>query len=315
VILYQMLTGELPFSGDNYNTLLIKVLTEEARPPREINPGIPVEVEALVLRELSKEASSRSQSAAALLGELKRLAAFAERERGMTMLATRLKSVVARGDLGGTRGGGGQQSSASDILSQMAGATPAHWAGTQARPRRGRYVLGGVAAIVLSAGIAAFFVLGGQRGEPEQAAVPVPLVPAPAAEPGAAAPEPESPAVADGVLIEVVGAPEGARILYDGVPVPENPFPVERKGTMVKIEVLADGFEPLITSVIPSEDRRVEAALRPESKAITRTPRARPAKGAAAAKGEQPPVPAGGKGADLDVKEGKRGTKFGGDFH
>jgi serine/threonine-protein kinase len=314
VILYQMLTGALPFTGDNYNTLLIKVLTEEAKPPREINPSIPAEVEALVLRELSKEASDRSQSAVDLLGELKRLAAFAERERGMSMLGTRLQSVVARGDLGGEKGGGGQQSSASDVLSQMVNATPGRWSGTESRSRRGGLLVGGIAgAVLVAAGIAAFLILGAGKDGP--APIAVPLVPA-AAIPAPEVTPPPAPEQ-QGVTIEVVGAPEGARIMYDGVTVPVNPFPVERKATLVKLEVAAEGFEPLSTAVIPSEDRQVKVELRPLAQQPDKA-----AKGgsshksgfAGKARAEEPAAGGGSAGDGSKVKDGKRGTKFGGEF-
>jgi hypothetical protein len=130
---------------------------------------------------------------------------------------------------------------------------------------------------------------------------------------------PETPPPApeqQGVTIEIVGAPEGARILYDGTPVPVNPFPVDRKATLARLEVQAEGFEPFTTAVIPSDDLKVEVALKPLAQQPEKTPRGASHRsgtsGRAAAEG--PPKSAPDPGAGLNVKDGKRGTKFGGEF-
>ncbi len=59
VILYQILTGELPFIGDLPTTTLYKIVHEDPKPPSEVNPTLPVEVDAPLLRALSKKASDR----------------------------------------------------------------------------------------------------------------------------------------------------------------------------------------------------------------------------------------------------------------
>jgi serine/threonine-protein kinase len=315
VILYQMLTGQLPFTGDNYNTLLIKVLTESARPPREINPSIPAEAETLVLRELSKDAGARSQSAMELLGGLQQLTAFERRNDGMSMLGTRLQSVVARGDLGGAKGGGGQQSSASDVLSQMVNATPGRWAGTD--PGRRRVPVAGLAiggVVLLAVVVVVAFLISGKGGDqPPVVPLALPATAVPAAVPDVPPPAPEP----RGVTIEVVGAPEGARILYDGAPVPVNPFPVDRKGTLVKLEVQAEGFAPFTTAIIPSEDRKIEVSLEAGARQPEKTAKSGPShKSGSSGKAKAQEPAAGGEpaGEGSKVKDGKRGTKFGGEF-
>jgi tetratricopeptide (TPR) repeat protein len=72
VILYQMLTGELPFRGDNWPTFLKQLLHEEPRPPRRVHAAIPRDLETICLRCLEKEPSRRYASAGAMAEELGR---------------------------------------------------------------------------------------------------------------------------------------------------------------------------------------------------------------------------------------------------
>ncbi|NWF80601.1 MAG: Stk1 family PASTA domain-containing Ser/Thr kinase [Chloroflexi bacterium] len=63
VVLYEMLTGRLPFSGDSAVAVAMKHVTEPPTPPRQINPQIPAGLEALVLRALAKDPAQRPASA------------------------------------------------------------------------------------------------------------------------------------------------------------------------------------------------------------------------------------------------------------
>ncbi len=75
VILYQMLTGELPFQGDNWPIFLKQLLHEEPRPPRRIQPAIPRDLETICLKCLEKLPSRRYATAAALADDLERFSA------------------------------------------------------------------------------------------------------------------------------------------------------------------------------------------------------------------------------------------------
>ena len=71
-ILYELLTGRPPFRGGNQMETVRMVLEEEPAPPRELNPQIGRELEAICLRCLEKEPAKRYGSAAELSGELER---------------------------------------------------------------------------------------------------------------------------------------------------------------------------------------------------------------------------------------------------
>ena len=55
VILYEMLTGETPFHGDNPFAIMNARLVTSPRPPSEINPAISPQLEAMILRALDRD--------------------------------------------------------------------------------------------------------------------------------------------------------------------------------------------------------------------------------------------------------------------
>jgi len=73
VVLYEMLTGQLPFIADNYNALLVKILMNAPVPPSRVRPSIPLEMEAIVLRALEQDRDHRFPSAQVMLDALSRL--------------------------------------------------------------------------------------------------------------------------------------------------------------------------------------------------------------------------------------------------
>ena len=66
VVLYECLTGKLPFEAGSVISLVAKLLKEDARPPQEVNPEIPPALSALVLQLLAKRPEDRVQTAADL---------------------------------------------------------------------------------------------------------------------------------------------------------------------------------------------------------------------------------------------------------
>ena len=59
VILYEALVGTIPHTASNYNALLIEILTEDVKPFRWIRPDVPEDLEAVILRALSRAKEER----------------------------------------------------------------------------------------------------------------------------------------------------------------------------------------------------------------------------------------------------------------
>lgn len=72
VILYALLTGELPFTAKNRVILSYQVDYEEPRPPRALNVRVPRDLETICLKCLRKEPPSRYDTAADLADDLQR---------------------------------------------------------------------------------------------------------------------------------------------------------------------------------------------------------------------------------------------------
>jgi len=234
-------------------------------------------------------------------------------------------TTFAGGDLGVALKEPGDSRVASKVLSELSGAgaamtpgaagpvteTPGAWAMTRHEKKRRRAPV--IISMAIAAAVTAAVVLW-MRREPAENPVPptpaadiVPTVPvstpsvAPAAEPD------------PGVQIRVTGIPDGAVILWNGAPVPENPFRVDTRNTVSTLQVTAPGFAPFAASVIPAGDRTIEATLSP-------LPARTSKKGSTAtAAKENATAPAAGestrqKASAEKFKDGGRGTKFGKTF-
>ncbi|SET36499.1 Stk1 family PASTA domain-containing Ser/Thr kinase [Paenibacillus sp. NFR01] len=70
IVLYQMLTGVLPFLGESPISVALKHLQEEFEEPRKLNPLIPQSVENVILRSMRKNPEERYQSAKEMLQDL-----------------------------------------------------------------------------------------------------------------------------------------------------------------------------------------------------------------------------------------------------
>lgn len=70
--LYEILTGKLPLEGDTTLTILKNLLEHEPRPLRERVPGIPSDLETIVMKTLEKEPQRRYDTARALAEDLQR---------------------------------------------------------------------------------------------------------------------------------------------------------------------------------------------------------------------------------------------------
>lgn len=72
VMLYEMLTGKLPFDGDSAVTVALMQLQSTPKRPREVNPGIPIGLEQITMKAMQKQPSARYTSAAEMLSDIER---------------------------------------------------------------------------------------------------------------------------------------------------------------------------------------------------------------------------------------------------
>ena len=70
VVMYEMLTGQLPFQSESAVSVAIMQLQNEAKRPREIVPSIPIGLEQITMRAMQKNPNSRYRSSAEMLMDI-----------------------------------------------------------------------------------------------------------------------------------------------------------------------------------------------------------------------------------------------------
>src|SRR5207244_10493020 len=93
VLLYEALTGQLPFTGDDPLAIIAQHLSAAPTPPRELRPELPPALEAVVLRLLAKNPDERYGTAREVKAALAAVPAdgrlFAERPNNLPADGTR----------------------------------------------------------------------------------------------------------------------------------------------------------------------------------------------------------------------------------
>jgi serine/threonine-protein kinase len=158
VVLYEMLTGQVPFTGDTPLEIAMKHLSEVPVPPSELRPEVPHDLDSVVLRALAKDPHERYRSADEMDADLQRvlegLPVDPETETAATavlsgsgVLAAAPTSVMTRPTV------------APPVTAPPGRTPPAGYYGYEGPPRRRRPVWPWVLSILLliAAGVAAWF--------------------------------------------------------------------------------------------------------------------------------------------------------------
>jgi hypothetical protein len=197
VILYQLLTGEKPFTGESTTTIMYKVLREEPVPPSELNLSLEPRLDAVVKKALAKAPAQRFQTGREFAQALQAAAEGAAMP--MAAVAAPAQIVVP-------------QAAASPA------ATPAATAAQATKPRAaGVYAAAGAGVLALAA-IGYLVFAPGRPGTPAPATAQAPTSAAPAtAAAVAAAPAPAAPSEPGTLVISALGLvdPQDARFKGD----------------------------------------------------------------------------------------------------
>jgi len=99
VVLYEMVTGEKPFPGQNITTVIYKIVNEEPVQPRDIDPAVHPGLNAVIMKVLAKEPGARYQSCRELLEDLRnyRSVTLAPNPNATMPLGGTLHSPVSQG--------------------------------------------------------------------------------------------------------------------------------------------------------------------------------------------------------------------------
>ncbi len=157
IIFYEMLTGKTPFHASTMMATIFRRTQEKARPPIELEPTIPQQINDVVVKCLATEPEDRFQSASEILAALGREAT--------TGLGTSLPGGTGLPAAAGAAGGGTVSGTATTLGTGTAAGTatvPAPAAGGLLSGRK-KWIAAG-AAVLLVALAVAFFVLRGRPG-------------------------------------------------------------------------------------------------------------------------------------------------------
>jgi serine/threonine-protein kinase len=94
VVLYEMLTGRVPYDGMSPVEVLRKHVREPLPRPRDLNPRLPAAAEPVLLRALAKQLEDRYQSAGAMAKDLQRLIGKIERLEAQQQLNQLLQQPI-----------------------------------------------------------------------------------------------------------------------------------------------------------------------------------------------------------------------------
>jgi TolB-like protein len=76
IVLFEMLTGKLPFKGTTSTALALQIVQAPAAAPSSVNPSVPRELDSIVSKALAKSGDQRYESAATMAAELRAVAAI-----------------------------------------------------------------------------------------------------------------------------------------------------------------------------------------------------------------------------------------------
>ncbi|MEU7816281.1 Stk1 family PASTA domain-containing Ser/Thr kinase [Pseudonocardia sp. NPDC049154] len=163
-VLFELLTGEPPFTGDTPVAVAYQHVREDPRRPSDVNPQIPPSLDAVVLKALSKNPANRYQSAAEMRADLIRVRNGQQPLAPMVMSEDERTALLAEHTAATRRISGG---------GRHAPPPPQSWEDEEPPRRTGRTVAI-VVAVIAALGLIGFFayqVLGGPA-QPDQVAVP-----------------------------------------------------------------------------------------------------------------------------------------------
>ena len=96
VILYEMVTAEVPFRGSNYLNILSQVLSDEPTPPSQLNPEVSPDLEAVILKAMEKDRGERYQTLEEMGADLASLLSDALATTGARLTANRRRRKAVR---------------------------------------------------------------------------------------------------------------------------------------------------------------------------------------------------------------------------
>jgi len=294
IVMYEMLTGTVPFKGEGFGDIVVAHLTETAKKPSELRADIPPEIDAIVMKAIAKEVEARFQSMEEFGVALADPEAFARSPEEVAAAgaaaAAPTAAVPVIEDTPSARVPAQQSSTdaATIVAAKKKPQTTLSGAASESAVRaptrgggRGRRValVGGAAAAVAAIGVVVALKLGGGGAAATAPPVQAPPVAAPAVvTPAVAAPKPPAE-----VEVAITSDPPGAQVVRtDGVVVGVTPVKMKLpKGSApLDVELTLEGYRAEKRTITSDVNREVDVNLLKaprHAKAVAKPADAKPA--------------------------------------
>jgi serine/threonine-protein kinase len=249
VILFEMVTGKVPFGGEGYGEIIVKHITQAPPSPRAINPLVDDALEKIIFRALAKDRDERFQSMREFRAAILDPQAYAQNAPSISSHGE--VAVAAAGADGFSRSELGAQSKPVPTTFRTAGVGELADDLPVQKSRKG--LIAGIVGAVAVAAVAAVFAMGGKAPEPT-------------ATPAVAGTEtPEKPAEPESVTVRFRSEPEGASVVtkLGGEVLGKTPFEHDfTRGTdPLEFVFKREGFADKTLSVVPEMSAQLLATL------------------------------------------------------
>ncbi|MGY1843350.1 Stk1 family PASTA domain-containing Ser/Thr kinase [Modestobacter sp. SYSU DS0875] len=162
-LLYELVTGSPPFTGDSPVAVAYQHVREDPRTPSSINPEIPPELDAILLKAMSKNPANRYQSAAEMRADLLRAVA-GQRVEATPVMSDAEKTTIMNGAAVGPQGYDDRHWDAEDDEAAR-------------KRKRNRVIAAVVGALVLIAAVVGVLIAINGDDEPTEPVVEMSTVP------------------------------------------------------------------------------------------------------------------------------------------
>ncbi|HXU69871.1 MAG TPA: serine/threonine-protein kinase [Polyangia bacterium] len=283
IVMYEMLTGHVPFKGEGFGDIVVAHLTEAAKKPSEVRKDVPPELDAIVMKAIEKEPEGRFQSMEEFGVALRDPATFAQSPGAVAyfgaVAAAPTTSVPVVDDKSGPRAAVSQPDAATIIATKKKNTTlsgaasesavreAAKAPGGGAGGRR-TALFGGIGVAAAAVAVVAVVKLGGGGAASKApmpgasaAAVSAPGTSAPTTAPVAAVAAPKPP---EQVEVSLKSDPPGAQVVRsDGVVVGMTPvtMKLDKGSRALDVQLSLEGYRSEKRTLTADVNREVDVNL------------------------------------------------------